>query len=102
MYAGAALLTLGFQSYVRLDQCSGTMPCTISLARGAVWSTIWRSLGRSMPQVSSTVIEGTCRCNAVQRVGYTGCNIELIMQFLEHRNRFQRSLLRLSLAAHGA
>jgi hypothetical protein len=41
MYAGAALLTLGFQSYVRLDQCSGAAPCAISLAKGAVWSTIW-------------------------------------------------------------
>jgi hypothetical protein len=41
MYAGAALVTLGFQTYVRLDQCSGSTDCTISLAKGAVWSTIW-------------------------------------------------------------
>ena len=41
MYAGAALVTLGFQTYVRLNQCSGFINCKISLAKGAVWSTIW-------------------------------------------------------------
>jgi hypothetical protein len=41
MYAGAALLTLGFQTYVRLEQCSGYRACTISVVKGAVWSTIW-------------------------------------------------------------
>jgi hypothetical protein len=40
IYAGAALLTFGFQTWVRLDQC-GTAPCAFSLAKGAVWSAIW-------------------------------------------------------------
>ena len=41
VYVGAALVTLGFQSYVRLQRCAGTRACTVSLAKGAVWSTIW-------------------------------------------------------------
>jgi hypothetical protein len=41
MYAGAALVTLGFQTWVRLEQCSGIEPCAVSLAKGAVWSAIW-------------------------------------------------------------
>jgi hypothetical protein len=41
MYAVAALVTLGFQTWVRLEQCSGIAPCTVSLAKGAVWSAIW-------------------------------------------------------------
>jgi hypothetical protein len=41
MYAGAALVTFGFQTYVRLDACSGYGACAVSLAKGAVWSTIW-------------------------------------------------------------
>ena len=41
MYVGAALLTLGFQTWLRLNQCSGLQPCAVSLAKGAVWSTIW-------------------------------------------------------------
>jgi hypothetical protein len=41
MYAGAALLTLGFQTYVRLEQCSGYTACTASAAKGVVWSAIW-------------------------------------------------------------
>jgi hypothetical protein len=41
MYAGAALVTLGFQTYVRSIECSGSADCGISLLKGAVWSTIW-------------------------------------------------------------
>jgi hypothetical protein len=41
IYAGAALLTLGFQIYVRLYQCSGYSACAISIAKGAAWSVIW-------------------------------------------------------------
>jgi hypothetical protein len=41
MYVGAALLTFGFQTHVRLDHCSGYGACAVSLAKGAVWSTIW-------------------------------------------------------------
>ena len=41
MYAGAALVTLGFQTWVRLSNCYGVWPCMISLAKGVVWSAIW-------------------------------------------------------------
>jgi hypothetical protein len=41
MYAGAALVTFGFQTYIRLDHCSGYSACAVSLAKGAVWSMIW-------------------------------------------------------------
>jgi hypothetical protein len=41
MYAGAAVVTFGFQTYVRLEYCSGYRTCAVSLAKGAVWSTIW-------------------------------------------------------------
>jgi hypothetical protein len=41
MYVGAAVVTLGFQTYVRLDHCSGYRSCTLSLAKGVVWSAIW-------------------------------------------------------------
>jgi hypothetical protein len=41
MYVGAALVTLGFQTLVRLEQCSGVGPCATSLAKGIVWSAIW-------------------------------------------------------------
>ena len=40
IYAGVALATLGFQTWMRLDDYfSGPRP--VSLARGAVWSAIW-------------------------------------------------------------
>jgi hypothetical protein len=41
MYAGAALVTLGFQTWVRLEQCSGIGPCATTVAKGIVWSAIW-------------------------------------------------------------
>jgi hypothetical protein len=41
MYTGAALVTAGFQTYVRSNQCSGSRPCAVSFAKGAVWSAIW-------------------------------------------------------------
>jgi hypothetical protein len=41
MYAGAALLTLAFQTYVRLEQCFSARACAISVAKGAAWSTVW-------------------------------------------------------------
>jgi hypothetical protein len=49
MYAGAAVVTFGFQTYIRLDYClkrevvftSGYAACAVSLVKGAVWSTIW-------------------------------------------------------------
>jgi len=39
IYIGAALVRFGFQTYVRMHQCSGD--CAISLVKGAIWSTIW-------------------------------------------------------------
>jgi hypothetical protein len=41
IYVGAALVTLGFQTYVRLHQCLGYADCAISLAKGTLWSAIW-------------------------------------------------------------
>jgi hypothetical protein len=40
-YIAIALLTLGFQTYIWVDQCSGTRTCAISVAKGVVWSAIW-------------------------------------------------------------
>jgi hypothetical protein len=40
-YAGGALLTLGFQTWLRLDQCFGIASCAVSLAKGVLWSTNW-------------------------------------------------------------
>jgi hypothetical protein len=40
-YAGLGLLTLVFQTYIRLDQCSSSRACAINIAKGVVWSTIW-------------------------------------------------------------
>jgi hypothetical protein len=41
IYIGAALVTLGFQTYVRLHQCSELTDCAISLVKGTIWSAIW-------------------------------------------------------------
>jgi hypothetical protein len=41
MYSGVALVTLGFQTWVRLDEYSETNRLAVSLAKGAVWSAIW-------------------------------------------------------------
>jgi hypothetical protein len=41
VYAVAALLTLGYQTYIRLDQCAGLRACAISIAKGVIWSTVW-------------------------------------------------------------
>ena len=41
VYAGAALVTVGFQIYVRSEKCFGYRACAVSLAKGAVWSAIW-------------------------------------------------------------
>jgi hypothetical protein len=40
-YVIVALVTLGFQTYVRWDACSGYKACAVSFAKGAVWSAIW-------------------------------------------------------------
>jgi hypothetical protein len=40
-YAVVGVLTFLFQAWVRLDQCAGAADCALSLAKGAVWSTIW-------------------------------------------------------------
>jgi hypothetical protein len=41
MYVGAGLVTLAFQTSIRLQQCSGTAPCAVRLAKGVVWSAVW-------------------------------------------------------------
>ena len=41
VYVGAALVTLGFQTWMRLEECSGIGPCMVSLLKGVVWSVIW-------------------------------------------------------------
>ena len=41
VYLGAGVVTLGFQTSVRLQLCAGVGPCAISLSKGAVWSAIW-------------------------------------------------------------
>lgn len=41
MYTGLGLLTLGFQTYVRLEQCSGARACAASIAKAVVWSAVW-------------------------------------------------------------
>jgi hypothetical protein len=41
VYVGAALVTFGFQTYVRLPHCAGVAGCAVSVAKGAVWSAIW-------------------------------------------------------------
>lgn len=40
-YGSVGVLSLIFQVVIRLQQCSGTSSCTISIAKGIVWSTIW-------------------------------------------------------------
>jgi hypothetical protein len=35
------VVTLSFQTWIRLHQCAGAGPCAISLGKGAVWSAIW-------------------------------------------------------------
>jgi hypothetical protein len=41
IYAGAGLVTLLFQLWIRYGQCAGATSCAISFLKGAVWSTIW-------------------------------------------------------------
>jgi hypothetical protein len=41
VYAAGVLLTLGFQTYIRLGQCAGFRVCTISISKSVVWSTVW-------------------------------------------------------------
>jgi hypothetical protein len=40
VYVALALLTLIFQVYVRIPQCSGN-ECAASLGKAVVWSVIW-------------------------------------------------------------
>jgi hypothetical protein len=40
-YIVMALVTLGFQTYVRSIECYGYRPCALSLSKGVVWSAIW-------------------------------------------------------------
>jgi hypothetical protein len=40
-YAVAAVLTLAFQIWLRSNLCAGATACSISFAKGVVWSIIW-------------------------------------------------------------
>lgn len=40
VYVALAVLTLIFQVYVRMPQCSGT-ECAASMGKAVVWSVIW-------------------------------------------------------------
>lgn len=41
LYVGLACLTLVFQIYIRLAECTGMEGCAVSFAKAAVWSVIW-------------------------------------------------------------
>jgi len=40
-YVLLGLLTLCFQVYVRLQECTGPTNCATSLGKGFVWSIVW-------------------------------------------------------------
>jgi hypothetical protein len=40
-YVGIGVLTLIFQIYVRFPVCVGAASCSLSFAKGLVWSVIW-------------------------------------------------------------
>jgi hypothetical protein len=40
-YAVMALVTLVFQIVIRLEECSGTKACAVSLAKAVLWSVAW-------------------------------------------------------------
>jgi hypothetical protein len=40
-YAGAALVTLLYQIYVRSDECQGLAECGSSFSKAIAWSAIW-------------------------------------------------------------
>jgi hypothetical protein len=40
-YIVLGLFTLAFQVYVRLEECTGTAGCGLSLAKAVVWSIVW-------------------------------------------------------------
>ena len=40
-YVITAVLTFGFQVVIRLEACSGTVQCGISLAKAVPWSVLW-------------------------------------------------------------
>jgi hypothetical protein len=41
LYVVLAIITMGFQIYYRYPNCSDTMGCGVSMAKGVVWSAIW-------------------------------------------------------------
>jgi hypothetical protein len=40
-YGIAAVLTVVFETFIRLRACADTGGCTISLVKGFVWSIVW-------------------------------------------------------------
>ncbi len=41
LYVALAIITMGFQIYYRYPVCSEPASCTLSFAKGVVWSAIW-------------------------------------------------------------
>jgi hypothetical protein len=41
VYVAIGILTLLFQTVVRLRQCAGFGPCALSLTKGVLWSGVW-------------------------------------------------------------
>jgi hypothetical protein len=41
LYALFGLHSLMFQAFIRLEQCTGVVGCSVSLAKDAAWSIIW-------------------------------------------------------------
>ena len=40
-YVVIGVLTLIFELYVRIPQCTGAGSCAVSLGKGLVWSIVW-------------------------------------------------------------
>jgi hypothetical protein len=40
-YGVIAAITFLFQIWIRLSQCEGAASCSLSLAKGVIWSGIW-------------------------------------------------------------
>jgi hypothetical protein len=41
LYVAGAVLTLLYQLVIRLEQCTGTVECSISIVKAFVWMAVW-------------------------------------------------------------
>jgi hypothetical protein len=57
MYVGAAVVTFGFQTYIRLDHCSGYRACAVSLAKVSSGPRFGQRRGRYTPLDCNAVLE---------------------------------------------